>query len=152
MSSTLRDIADAVRDALAEVTFSSVQTQPDVVRANWPDYSIEDLASPVLVVMPGSLTITRASRLQHQYDCDISIWVARHTPTDTMADAMMDLAEEVIDVLRAHTWGEDISFPGGATSPTSIEIDVNPDEALQERNVWRAVITSRYTLFRSASS
>jgi hypothetical protein len=34
------------------------------------------------------------------------------------------------------------------TSPQAITIDINPDDALQERNVWRAVITVTYRTFR----
>lgn len=149
MSSTLREMADALAAALREVTFSSVGNQPTVSREVWPDYSAEDLASPVIVVMPGSLTITRVSRAQHQYDCELLVYLARHAPTESLANGMLDLSEEVIDLIRAHVWGEDISFPVGASSPTSIEIEINADESLQERNVWRAVIAAQYTLFRS---
>ena len=149
MSSTLREIADAVRGALASVSFGSTDIQPVVVRQNWPEYDVEAVAGPVVVVTPGPLTVNRVSRVQHEYVFSILVWVARHTPTEQAADDMYDLAEEVVDELRAHTWGESVSFPGGVTSPTSIEIEVNPDEALQERNVWRAVITSNYTVFRA---
>lgn len=130
----------------------NVDTQPVVVRQNWPEYDIEGVQSPVIVVTPGGMTVTRTNRTNHEYVLSILVWVARHTPTESAANDMYDLAEEVIDVLRAHTWGETVTFPGNVTSPTSIEIDVNPDEALQERNVWRAVITAQYTAFRSVSS
>lgn len=149
MSSTLRDIADAIRDALASVNYSTVATQPTVVRQNWPTYDVEAMADPVIIVSPGSLTVTRVDRVHHQYDADALIFVGRHVQSDAEADGMMDLVEEVVDELRAHNWGEEITFPGGASAPTSIEIDINPDEALQERNVWRAVVTARYTLFRA---
>lgn len=150
MSSTLRDIADAIASALASLTYG-IDVQPTVYRQNWATVDAESLQTPAIIVSPGTLTITRTSRNVHQYDADALIFVGRHVSTEAAADAMLDMAEEVIDALRAHTWGEDISFPGGASSPVSIEIDVNPDEALAERNVWRAVITARYTLFRNDS-
>lgn len=150
MASTLREIADAVTTALSSVTYSTTAVQPAVVRLNWPEYDVEALKNPVIVVAPGSLTINRANRLNHEYVFSVVVWVARHTPTESSADEMYDLVEEVIDVLRSHTWGEDVdSFPAGVTSPTSIEVDTNPDEALQERNVWRAVVTANYTAFRN---
>jgi hypothetical protein len=152
LASTLRDIADAVRDALASVTYASVTAQPDVVRINWPEYDVEGLADPVLVVMPGAMTINRVDRLNHEYVYSILVWVARHTPTEILADSMFDLSEEVVDQLRSHDWGEEVEFPAGVTSPTAIEIEVNPDEALQERNVWRAVVTVNYTVFRVVSA
>lgn len=151
MSSTLREIADAIASALASQNYGAVDVQPTVFRKNWATVDTEQLRDPAIIVSPGTLAITRASRTVHQYDCDALIFVGRHVSTEAEADAMLDLAEEVIDLLREHTWGEDISFPGGATSPVAIEIDVNPDEALAERNVWRAVITARYTLFRNDS-
>jgi hypothetical protein len=152
VASTLREVADAVADALASVSYSTTAAQPAVVRLNWPEYDVEGLRDPVLVVSPGSMTITRVDRTNHEYVFSVLVWVARHTPTESLANEMYDLCEEVIDQLRAHNWGESVSFPGGVTSPTSIEIEVNPDEALQERNVWRAVITSNYTVFRNVSS
>lgn len=150
--SMLREIADAVRAALASVTYTSTAIQPEVVRLNWPEYDMEQLLNPVIVVLPGPLTINRTDRLNHEYVYSIVVWVARHTTTEADADSMYDLAEEVVDMLRAHTWGENVSFPAGVTSPTSIEVETNPDEALQERNVWRSVITANYTVFRAATS
>lgn len=149
MSSTLRDIADAIANALGSVTFNSVTEPPTVVSANLATYTAEEMKDPVIVVTPGSLTVTRVSRTTHQYDCAVFIYVGRQASTEEAYDEMLNLSEEVIDELRAHTWGEDITFPGGATAPTSIEIDINPDDALQERNIWRCVITPRYTLFRN---
>lgn len=151
MPSTLREVSDAIADALASVTYGTTAVQPAVARVNWPEYDVEGLRNPVLVVMPGGMTITRSDRLNHEYVLSVLVWVARHTPTEALANDMFDLAEEVIDVLRAHTWGESVTFPGDVTSPTSIEIDVNPDDALQDRNVWRALITAQYTVFRSVN-
>lgn len=151
MASTLRDVADAVADALASVTYSATDVQPAVVRLNWPEYDVEGLRNPVFVVSPGGMTITRTSRNVHEYVYTVLVWVARHTPTESAADEMYDLAEEVVDELRSHAWGEGVTFPSGVTSPTSVEFEANPDEALQERNVWRAVVTVGYTVFRGVT-
>lgn len=147
--STLRDIADALAEGLAAETYSSVQSQPTVQRVNWPDYSIEDMASPVMAVVPGTVTIERVDRTHHQYDYAVTTFLGRHAPTDGSADAMLDLAEEVADAIRRHDWDEEVEFPAGVTSPVEVQIDINPDDALQERNVWRAVITATYRVFRA---
>jgi hypothetical protein len=149
--SQLKDIADAVRDALASVTYTSVVTQPVVVRLNWPEYDVESLAGPAIVVVPNAVAIQRVDRVHHEYVYSIVVWIARHTPTESAADGMYALAEEVADELRSHSWPGGVTFPAGVTSPTAIEMEINPDEALQDRNVWRAVVTSSYTVFRAVS-
>lgn len=145
MSSTLKDIADALADGLDAHTFTSVSTQPSVQRVNWPTYAVEDMADPVIAVTPGGDDIQRVDRTNHQHDYQINVFVGRHTPTEADADEMLDMAEEVVDVILAHSWGE-AEFP--ATSPQAIEIQINPDDGLNDRNVWRAVITVTYRTFR----
>jgi hypothetical protein len=148
MSSTLREIADALADGLDAETFTSVATQPAVERVNWPDYTIEEMVDPVIAVMPGTLTIERVDRTHHQYDYQATVFVGRHTPSDEMADDMLDLAEEIADAIRAHNWDQAVVWPSGVTTPVEVAIEVNPDDALHDRNVWRAVITATYRTFR----
>lgn len=148
MSSTLREIADALADGLDAETFTSVATQPAVERVNWPDYTIEEMVDPVIAVMPGTLTIERVDRTHHQYDYQAVVFVGRHTPSDEMADDMLDLAEEIADAIRAHTWDQAVVWPSGVTTPVEVAIEINPDDALHDRNVWRAVITATYRTFR----
>jgi hypothetical protein len=145
--SVLKDIADALADGLDAATFTSVQTQPTVERKNWPAYEVEDLINPVIAVTPATAEATRASRDFFQYDYGINVFLGRHTPTEADADAMIDMAEELLDLIRDHSWG-DIQWPTGVTSPMTVEIDMNPDDALTERNVWRAVITATYRVHR----
>lgn len=146
--STLREIADALADGLDAETFTAVTTQPAVERVNWPTYTIEDMADPVIAVMPGTVAIDRVDRNHHQYDYQATVFVGRHTPSDELADEMLDLAEEVADVIRAHAWDQGVTFPAGVTSPVEVAIEINPDDALSERNVWRAVVTATYRVFR----
>ena len=150
MSSTLRDIADALADSLAAETFSSVADQPTVERKNWPAYDVDDLRNPVIAVTAGGAEATRIARPSvFQYDYAVSVFLGRHTPTEAEADAMLDMAEELLDLIRAHDWSEGVTWPTGCTSPMTVEIEINPDDALQERNVWRAVITASYRLHRT---
>ena len=63
-----------------------------------------------------------------------------------IADA---LAEEMVDAIRQHTWDPGVTWPTGVTSPMEVEVNLNPDEGLQDRNVWRAVITATYRVHRT---
>lgn len=144
--SVLKDLADALAQGLSATTFTAVDTQPTVSRLNWPTLDVEAMADPVIVVTPAGDDIQRVDRSNHQHDYSLNVFVGRHTPTEADADDMLELAEEVVDTILAHDWDEEITFP--ATSPQAIEIQVNPDEALQDRNVWRAAITVTYRTFR----
>ena len=147
MSSTLKDIADALAAGLDAETFASVTAQPTVERKNWPTYEVEDLADPVIAVTPAGIETVRASRDLWQYDYAMNVFVGRHTPTEAAADEMVDLCEEIADAIREHSWGA-VTWPAGVTSPMTVEVDLNPDDALTERNVWRAVITATYRVHR----
>lgn len=143
--SLLKDLADALAAGLGAHAWTTVTAQPTVSRLNWPSIDLEDMSDPVIVVTPGGDAIERVSRQSHQHDYSVNVFVGRHTPTEAAADEMLELAEEVVDVILAHSWGE-LQFP--ATSPQAIAIEVNPDEALQDRNAWRAVISVTYRTHR----
>jgi hypothetical protein len=143
----LKDIAQALAEGLDATDFESVGVQPVVVRLNLPGYNVEDMADPVVAVTPGGDAVDRVDRTRHQHDYTITVMLGRHTPSEALCDEMLDLAEEMVDTILAHSWGA-VQFPTGVTSPQAITIDINPDDALQERNVWRAVITVTYRTFR----
>jgi hypothetical protein len=146
MSSTLNDIADSLAASLADIEWSSVETQPTVERVTWPTYTVEEMGSPVMAVTPGTIEAARISRDKHQQDYSVNVFVGRAVGNQSEADAMLDLAEELLDAIRSHEF--DNEWPEGVTSPVAITININPDDALQERNVWRAVITSTYRVFK----
>jgi hypothetical protein len=56
---------------------------------------------------------------------------------------MLNFLEEILDKLENHDW-PGVTWPTGITSPQSIQVEKNPDEALAERNVWRAGIVVVY--------
>ena len=144
--SLLKDICDALAAGLAAKTFTSVTTQPIVERVNWPQYSVEEMDSPRIAVTPGGDTLERTDRTRFQHDYSVNVFIGRHTPAEADADDMLSLAEEVVDAITAHAWGEEIEFP--ATSPMTVQIEINPDDAVNDRNVWRAVVSATYRTFR----
>lgn len=146
MSSTLRQIADSLATGLQAVPWAITGTT--VERKNWANVDAEALTLPRVFVIPGNAEVSRISRDVMQVDYTVNVFVGRHVQTDVQVDGMLDLADTVMLYVRAHSWGA-VTFPTGVTSPQSVSIDLNPDDALTERNVWRAVITAMYRTFEA---
>lgn len=146
MSSYLRGIADTLAEGLQDVTWSITSTV--VERKNWANLDVEAMGVPHIYVIPGNADVTRVSRQMMQVDYTISVFVGRHVSTDAEVDGMLDLADEVMLQVRAHDF-DTVTWPAGVSSPQTVGIDINPDDALTERNVWRAVITATYRVFES---
>jgi hypothetical protein len=147
MSSNLRTIADSLAAGLQSVSLGIASTI--VQRKNWASVDVDAMSVPHVFVVPGSADVTRISRLMMQVDYTVTVFVGRHVTTDSDVDAMLDLADSVMLQVRAHSFGSNITWPTGVTSPQNVSIDLNPDDALTERNVWRAVITATYRVFES---
>ena len=147
MSSTLRRLADALATGLQSVTWSIPEAT--VERKNWASIDVDAMSVPRVFVVPGNADVTRSSRLVMQVDYTVTVFVGRHVTTDAQVDAMLDLADSVMLYVRAHSFGSSVTWPAGVTSPQTVSIDLNPDDALTERNVWRAVITATYRVFES---
>ena len=147
MSSTLRALADSLATGLQSVTWGITSTV--VERRNWANVDVDAMAAPRVFVVPGNADVTRISRQVMQVDYTVSVFVGRHVSTDAEVDGMLDLADSVMLRVRAHSFGSVVVWPAGVTSPQTVSIDLNPDDALTERNVWRAVITATYRVFES---
>jgi hypothetical protein len=147
MSSALRGIAAALAAGLQSVTWSIPSTV--VERKNWANLDVEAMSVPHVLVVPGGAEVTRVSRSHMQIDYTVNVFVGRQAHVDSDVDAMMDLADAVSLQVRAHSFGSYAVWPSGVTGPQTVTIDINPDDALTERNVWRAVITATYRVFES---
>jgi len=147
MSSTLRRIADSLATGLQSVTWPIASTT--VERRNWVNVDVDAMSVPRVFVVPGSADVTRVSRTHMQIDYGITVFVGRHVTTDAEVDGMLDLADSIMLYVRAHSFGAGVTWPAGVTSPQTVSIDINPDDALTERNVWRAVITATYRVFEA---
>jgi hypothetical protein len=145
MSSTLRALADSLATGLQSVTWAIASTT--VERKNWVNVDVDAMSVPRVFVVPGSADVTRVSRTHMQIDYGITVFVGRHVTTDAEVDGMLDLADSIMLYVRAHSFGSAVTWPAGVTSPQTVSIDINPDDALTERNVWRAVITATYRVF-----
>jgi hypothetical protein len=147
MSSALRSIADSLAIGLQSVTWDITSTV--VERKNWANIDVDAMSVPRVFVVPGNADVSRLSRQIMQVDYTVTIFVGRHVTTDAEVDGMLDLADSVMLQVRAHSFGQAVTWPAGVTSPQTVAIDLNPDDALTERNVWRAVITATYRVFES---
>jgi len=147
VSSVLRTIADSLADGLQTVTWGIASTV--VERRNWANIDVDAMSVPRVFVVPGNAEVTRISRQVMQVDYTVTVFVGRHVTTDAEVDGMLDLADSVMLYVRAHSFGQAVTWPAGVTSPQTVGIDLNPDDALTERNVWRAVITASYRVFET---
>jgi len=147
VSSVLRTIADSLADGLQSVAWDITSTT--VERRNWANIDVDAMSVPRVFVVPGNADVSRISRSVMQVDYTVTVFVGRHVTTDAEVDGMLDLADSVMLYVRAHSFGQAVTWPPGVTSPQTVSIDLNPDDALTERNVWRAVITATYRVFES---
>jgi hypothetical protein len=136
MASKLREIADALAVSLAAEEWSITSTT--VERKNWVQVEPEQMQNPVVYVVPGGSEVTRIGRTNWQSDDSITIYVGRHVSSDDEIDDMHDLADELMVYIRS------TDLDSVSTTPQTVEIEINPDDALTERNVWRAVIQATY--------
>lgn len=141
--SYLREIAEALTDGLDAADFVYAETIT-IDRKNWAAVSTEELSDAVIYVVPGNAEATRVGRKITQMDYVVNVFIGRYVENEQQADDMLDLASEVLLLVRAHDWSESVEFPENVTSPQSVTIEINPDDALNERNVWRAVIQATY--------
>jgi hypothetical protein len=147
MPSYLRQIADALATSLASINWDV--SPITVERRNWVNVSPEDMANPVIYVTPGNADVTRIGRRDSQIDYTAIVFIGRHVTTDSQVDAMIDLADQVLLHVRAHQYLDLSIWPTTVTSPQFSNIEINPDDALNDRNVWRAVITATYRVLES---
>jgi len=144
MSNRLRTIADSLATGLQSVSWAISSTV--VQRKNWANIDAENMSVPYVIVVPAGADITRASRMNMQADYTVTVFVGRQVRTDGDVDAMLDLTDAVMLQVRAHAFAG-VTWPTGVTSPQTVTVDINPDDALTERNIWRAVITATYRVF-----
>lgn len=144
MPAYIRTVADALSNSLS---LASLLTGASVSRVNWLEIDADALANPSVFVMPGSVEVSKVSRTTSQIDVTAMIYVGQRAVTDSQVDSVMDLADNVLLLIRAHDWPENTGWPDGHSGPVEISTSLNPDDGLQERNVWRAIITPTYRFF-----
>jgi len=145
--SFIRGLSDAVANSLSAISWPVAGTT--VERRNWAAVDLLELESPVILVAPGSVEVSRVGRLVSQIDYTVNVFVGMRCNDDAAIDSTIDLADSVALHIRAHDWPEYVSWPEGATSPNAVSIDIDPESGLNERNVWRAMISATYRIIEA---
>lgn len=100
-----------------------------------PDYSVEDLGTLKVSVVPGPVQIRTATRSDDMFDVSVGVVLAKLLASEAEISALEDLNMAIIDAIRS----EQIvmqSLPSGADW-TEIALPVPFDrESLTERNVF----------------
>lgn len=142
MSNKLRTIADALASGLS--TSATVSSSATVERKNWATIDAADMDQAVVLITPGGIDVQRIGRNAWQSDYTVYVFVGRQCNTDTDVNNTIDLADEVMSLIKKHSWSATVTWPENVLGANSVTIEVNPDDALNERNVWRGVITAVY--------
>lgn len=141
MPSTLNAIADALAASLAAMEWDT--TGITIERRNWIQTDLEHMQAPVVYVTPGGTADDRIGRKDWQVDHTVYVYIGRHVTTDADVAGMLELSDAIKVAIRKHDY-TDMTGWDGVTSPQTVAIEINPDDALNDRNAWRAVITATY--------
>ena len=142
MSSKLRTIADSLASGL--LATASVASSATVERKNWATIDAADMDRAVVLITPGGIDVQRIGKNAWQSDYTVYVFVGRQCNTDQEINNTTDLADEVLTLIKRHVWPASVIWPNGVGSANAVAIDVNPDDALNDRNVWRCVISAVY--------
>lgn len=143
MATNPRLMADALYDAISAHTWAL--SPLTIERRNWAQASVNELVTPVVYVVPAGVDVARIGRIDWQYDSAVNLFVGRHVETDSQVDEMYDLIDDLIVFIR--------STPLSAISstPQQLTAEINADDTLAERNVWKATLTVTYRNLSSDS-
>jgi hypothetical protein len=142
VSNKLRTIADALANGLS--ASASVASSATVERKNWATIDAADMDRAVVLITPGGIDTQRIGRNAWQSDYTVYVFVGRQCNTDADVNGTIDLADEVMTLIKKHSWSEAVTWPENVFGANSVTIEVNPDDALNDRNVWRGVISAVY--------
>jgi hypothetical protein len=142
--STLTQIADAVTERLNGGTYA-VPVQ--AVRLHQPAFTLEELASLRVSVVPRVVQIAPASRDSVTLECVVDVGVQQKLPAqqpDGEIDALLDLVESIADRLR---FARLDSFPEAVWSGIAHDPVVSA-ESLEQHRVFTSVLSVTYRVRR----
>jgi hypothetical protein len=144
MPSPLKTIATdlaAGLDAKTELSSASIS------KSYFLEVNLADMDTTKIVVVPSGEEVERIDRASWQHDIQIVVFIGKRCKTDAEVDSAIDLVHTVQELIREHSWSN--TWTTDPTSPMTVEVDHNPQEALPERNVFRSVITATYRVFET---
>lgn len=138
-----------IANNLAAGLYADLTATATVERLNWVEIDADSLRTARVIVLPGGVEISKVDRNNSQVDASIMVYVGQRVATDQQVDAIADVADEVLQLMRQHDWSNLASWPEAASSPSELSVQFNPDDGLNDRNIWRAIINATYRLFVS---
>jgi hypothetical protein len=142
--STITAIADALAAHINAGTFS----QPvSAERVYQPAFTLEDLATLRVSVVPRTVSITAASRDSSAFECVVDVGVQKKLPAENdqaEIDGLLELTEEIADHLRLKRLPDapDAAWVGIAHEP------VVSSESLEQHRVFTSVLSVTYRVRR----
>jgi hypothetical protein len=140
VSCTITDIADAV---VAEMNGHAFAQSFAAVRGYVPIYSLEQMASLHVTVVPKTTTLQPHSRASVQMDVSVDIAVQQRVADDAAADVLMALVEEIADFFRQRRLA--------SVAAVWVSAENNPiysPEHLAEKRVFTSVLTLTWRRWR----
>ena len=142
--SVLAEIAQAVADELNAQPFSQAF---NACRHYRPQFSLEELTTLRLSVVPRSLTLATTTRAKSTWEVAVDVAIQRRLldPSNIVEiDTLVGLVEEVIALLDGRR-------PAGCPQAAFIGIENDPAYALEhmdELSVFTSVVTVRYRVMQ----
>jgi hypothetical protein len=141
---TIVALDDAVTAALNDAPPGSFSQIFTAQRLHQPSFTLEELQQLHVSVVPRSVTVAAASRDSSIFECAIDIGIQRKIDSDGDVDALLDLAEEIVDHLRLKRLP---GFPDAAWAGIAHE-PVVAAEHLDQHRQFTSVITVTYKVRR----
>lgn len=134
-----------VADAVAATLTAGEFAQPVIAHRTWlPRYEPQQLAATQVAVVPSGEKITQSTRTRNAHEVTVDVSVMQRIETDTAADALSLLVEQLADHLRLQRL---TGFPPAVWSGTELYV-THSLQHLQEHNVFLSVFRVTYRVVR----
>jgi hypothetical protein len=97
------EVADALAAGISAKAWAGPYGTVTARRLFVPDYTMEDLTTLKVSVVPGTIEIMNAVRGADMFDLDIHVVIAKHLDEDAEADDLVDLRTQIVDAIRSGT-------------------------------------------------
>jgi hypothetical protein len=132
--SKLIDIADAIVASLNGVLFDPPF---EAARVYQPNFTLPELQTVQVSVVPKSIVITNASRAESQFEYAIDVGVQQKIDGEASVDDLMALVEAIVDHLQRKAMAD-------ATWVSISNEPVFGEQNLDEQRVFISVVTVTY--------
>lgn len=134
-------VAEAVATALTGGDFSL----PVTAHRTWlPRYEPQQLATTQVAVVPSGEKITQSTRSRNAHEVTVDVSVMQRITTDTAADGLSLLVEQLADHLRLQRLA---GFPAAVWAGTELYV-THSQQHLQEHSVFLSVFQVTYRVVR----